>query len=109
MPEPTQVQVNLKLPRRLSQMPGIFLATFLSRQTQWVLEEEGGIWGSDDDMIDAQLTTEIFGLFAPARTDIALKMAHLPIRTTARENAVWASEFYVAMYSLASAVVRGVE
>jgi hypothetical protein len=56
------------------------------------------------EMIDAQLTTEIFGLFAPARTDIALKMAHLPIRTTARENAAWASEFYVVMYSLASAV-----
>jgi len=57
----------------------------------------------DFEMIDAQLTTEIFGLFSPARTDIALKMAHLPIRTTARENAAWASEFYVAMYSLASA------
>lgn len=56
------------------------------------------------EMIDAQLTTEIFGLFAPARTDVALKMAHLPIRTTARENAAWASEFYVAMYSLASIV-----
>jgi hypothetical protein len=54
------------------------------------------------DMIDAQLTTEIFGLFAPARPDIALKMAHLPIRTTARENAAWAAEFYVIMYSLAS-------
>lgn len=56
------------------------------------------------DMIDAQLTTEIFGLFAPARPDIALKMAHLPIRTTARENAAWAAEFYVIMYSLASCV-----
>ena len=56
------------------------------------------------EMIDAQLTTEIFGLFAPARTDIALKMARLPIRTTARENAAWAAEFYVLMYSLASAV-----
>jgi len=55
------------------------------------------------DMIDAQLTTEIFGLFAPARPDVALKMAHLPIRATARENAAWASEFYVVMYSLASA------
>ena len=56
------------------------------------------------DMIDAQLTTEIFGFFAPARPDIALKMAHLPIRTTARENAAWISEFYVIMYSLASMV-----
>jgi hypothetical protein len=58
----------------------------------------------DYDMIDAQLTTEIFGLFAPARPDVALKMAYLPIRTTARENAAWASEFYVVMHSLASSV-----
>ena len=56
------------------------------------------------EMIDAQLTTEIFGFFAPARPDIALEMAHLPIRTTARENAQWAAEFYVVMYSLASYV-----
>lgn len=58
----------------------------------------------DYDMIDAQLTTEIFGLFAPSRPDVALKMAYLPIRTVARENAAWAAEFYVVMYSLASLV-----
>lgn len=56
------------------------------------------------EMIDAQLTTEIFGLFAPSRPDIALKMAKLPIQTTARENAEWISEFYVIMYSLSSYV-----
>lgn len=56
------------------------------------------------EMIDAQLTTEIFGLFAPARPDIALKMALLPIQTTARENSQWISEFYVTMFSMASAV-----
>jgi hypothetical protein len=56
------------------------------------------------EMIDAQLTTEIFGLFAPTRPDIALKMAQLPIQTTARYNAQWISEFYVSMYALASAV-----
>ncbi|TDQ16387.1 ADP-ribosylglycohydrolase [Algoriphagus boseongensis] len=56
---------------------------------------------SQFEMIDAQLTTEIFGLFAPGRPDIALEMAHLPIRTTAQENAAWISEFYVIMYSLA--------
>lgn len=55
------------------------------------------------DMIDAQLTTEIFGLFAPGRPDIAVKLAHLPIRTTARENAALISEFYVRMYALALA------
>ena len=53
-------------------------------------------------MIDAQLTTEIFGFFAPARPDIALKMANLPIRTTAYEDAAWISEYYVNMYALAS-------
>ena len=53
------------------------------------------------EMIDAQLTTEIFGLFAPGRPDMAVKMSYLPIRTTARDNAAWISEFYVIMYSLA--------
>lgn len=54
------------------------------------------------EMIDAQLTTEIFGLFAPTRPDVALEIAHLPIRTTAQQNAAWISEFYVVMYALAS-------
>jgi len=54
----------------------------------------------DYDMIDAQLTTEIFGFFAPTRPDVALKMAHLPIQTVARKNAEWISEFNVIMYSL---------
>ncbi|WP_220473413.1 ADP-ribosylglycohydrolase family protein [Flagellimonas lutimaris] len=56
------------------------------------------------EMIDAQLTTEIFGLYAPARPDIALKMATLPIKTTAREESEDISKFYVAMHSLASFV-----
>ena len=54
------------------------------------------------DMIDAQLTTEIFGLFAPTRPDIGLKMAKLPIQTVARENAEKISQFYVVMHALAS-------
>ena len=58
------------------------------------------------DMIDAQLTTEIFGLYAPGRPDVALKMAYLPIRTTARAEAALASEFYVVMHALASVVDR---
>jgi hypothetical protein len=62
------------------------------------------IYDNYHEMIDAQLTTEIFGFFAPARPDIALKMAKMPIQTTARENAQWISEFYVIMYSLASSV-----
>ena len=54
------------------------------------------------DMIDAQLTTEIFGILSPGRPDIALKMAELPILTTARYNAKWISDFYVSMYSLST-------
>lgn len=56
------------------------------------------------DQIDAQLTTEIFGLFAPARPDVALKMAQMPIRVAAYRDAEWISEFYVIMHSLASSV-----
>jgi hypothetical protein len=55
------------------------------------------------DMIDAQLTTEIFGLFAPGRPEVAAMIARLPIQTTARLNAQWIAEFYVRMHSLASA------
>ncbi|MCL6265339.1 ADP-ribosylglycohydrolase family protein [Flagellimonas myxillae] len=58
------------------------------------------------DMIDAQLTTEIFGLFAPARPEIALKMARLSIQTTARQNAEYISNFYVTMHALASKVME---
>jgi len=64
------------------------------------LPENNPMW----DMIDAQLTTEIFGAFAPGRPDTALKMGHLPIRTTAYLHSEWASEFYMIMYSLSSCV-----
>ena len=56
------------------------------------------------EMIDAQLTTEIFGFLAPSRPDIALKMAELPILTTARYDAKWISQFYVSLYSLATTI-----
>ncbi|MBT5387349.1 MAG: ADP-ribosylglycohydrolase family protein [Porticoccaceae bacterium] len=55
-------------------------------------------------MIDAQLTTEIFGLLAPARVDVALDIAELPIRTTAKYDAQWIAQFYVVMHSLAAQV-----
>lgn len=58
-------------------------------------------------MIDAQLTTEIFGLFAPGRPDIALKMVKLPIQTSAREEAQEIAEFYVIMHALAGAQEQG--
>ncbi|WP_431158264.1 ADP-ribosylglycohydrolase family protein [Winogradskyella poriferorum] len=54
------------------------------------------------NMIDAQLTTELFGFFAPGRADIANKIADLPIKTTSRREAEYISKFYVTMYSLAS-------
>ncbi|MFT6716874.1 MAG: hypothetical protein ACJA0Q_001522 [Saprospiraceae bacterium] len=56
------------------------------------------------DMIDAQLCTEIFGLFSPTRSEFAKEMAYLPIRTVAREEAVLVAEFYVEMHALASSV-----
>ena len=54
------------------------------------------------EMIDAQLTTEIFGLFSPTRPDLSMKMAELPISTTARNEAKEIAEFYIRMHSLAS-------
>ena len=54
------------------------------------------------EMIDAQLTTEIFGLYAPGNPETSLSMSYLPIRTSARENAAWIAEFYVIMHSLAT-------
>lgn len=54
------------------------------------------------EMIDAQLTTEIFGLYAPLHPEIALKLSHLPIRTSADGNAIDIAEFYVTMHALAS-------
>ena len=59
---------------------------------------------SNYSMIDAQLTTEIFGVFSPVRYDVALKMAYLPIRVTAKFDSEWVSKFYVTMFSLASKV-----
>ena len=55
-------------------------------------------------MIDAQLTTEIFGIYAPAMPDVALQMANLPIRTTATGYAAHAAQYFVLLYCLASDV-----
>jgi hypothetical protein len=60
--------------------------------------------GDNAVMIDAQLTTEIFGLFAPALPAKALEMADLPIATTADAYAYQAAQFNVLLLSLASAV-----
>ena len=72
-------------------------------QTGMIPPETGDpINNSSYMMIDAQLTTEIFGLFSPTRPDIAIKLAELPIKTTARNEAQEIAEFYVRMHSLAS-------
>ncbi|SHH78260.1 ADP-ribosylglycohydrolase family protein [Ferrimonas marina] len=55
-------------------------------------------------MIDAQLSTELFGLLAPGRPDVALQLAYLPIRTTARGEAALAAEFYIILHALAPVV-----
>lgn len=64
------------------------------------LPENNPMW----DMIDAQLSTEIFGALAPGRPDVAIDIAHLPIRTAAYLHSEWASEFYIIMHSLAVVV-----
>ncbi|RVT48634.1 ADP-ribosylglycohydrolase family protein [Rheinheimera sediminis] len=56
------------------------------------------------DMIDAQLTTELFGILAPFRPDIASQLAYLPIRTTAYAEAADIANFYVVMHALAAGV-----
>ena len=55
-------------------------------------------------MIDAQLTTEIFGVLAPVRADVAMKISYLPIRVSAKGDAQWIAQFYITMHSLASKV-----
>ena len=83
---------------------------WVSNQKAFDLMQEGKIppETSDPDlnehyeMIDAQLTTEIFGFFAPTKPIIAVELAHLAVRTTARNNAAWIAEFNIIMYSLAS-------
>ncbi len=57
-------------------------------------------------MIDAQLTTEFFGVLCPGMPERALQMADLPIRTCARGHAAHAAQFHAVLYSLASQVDR---
>jgi hypothetical protein len=55
-------------------------------------------------MIDAQLTTEIFGIYAPGMSEMALRMANLPIRTVATGYAAHAAQYFMLLYCLASDV-----
>ena len=54
-----------------------------------------------NDMIDAQLTTEMFGLMAPGRPDIAQSLADIPVRSVSRGDAEYIARFYITMFSLA--------
>lgn len=58
------------------------------------------------EQIDAQLTTEIFGLLAPGRPDVALAMGKLPVQVTARGDAELAARFYIIMHSLAATAIE---
>ncbi len=60
----------------------------------------------DSLQIDAQLTTEIFGALAPGMPDQALRLANLPILTTAAGYAAHAAQFHVLLYALAARVDR---
>ena len=55
--------------------------------------------------IDAQLTTEFFGILAPGMPHAALQLANTPILTTARSHAAHASQYFVVLHALGA--VRG--
>ncbi|MCC6229163.1 MAG: ADP-ribosylglycohydrolase family protein [Phycisphaerales bacterium] len=57
-------------------------------------------------MIDAQLTTEIFGALAPGMPHEALRFAARPIATTAGSHAAMASRFFALLYSSAPVAPR---
>jgi len=88
---------------------------WVSNQRALELMQEGVVPPATSDssqnehyaMIDAQLTTEIFGLYAPGNITKALELAYLPIRTSARYEAAEIAEFYVILYALAAAQPRG--
>ena len=55
--------------------------------------------------IDAQLTTEFFGVFAPGMPRVGLELAKMPILSTARGHAAHASQYFVVLHALGA--VRG--
>lgn len=57
-------------------------------------------------MIDAQLTTEVFGALAPGMPHEALRFAALPIATTAGSHAAMASRFFALLYCYAPVAPR---
>lgn len=94
--------------------PGIYIwvsnlaAQGLMRESPPVLPPSTSLLAVNDQslMIDAQLTTEMFGAIAPGMPAYALELADLPIRTTASGYSAHAAQFHVALYSLAAVVDR---
>lgn len=92
--------------------PGIYIwvsnlaAQGLMRESPPVLPPSTSLLAVNDQslMIDAQLTTEMFGAVAPGMPAYALEIADLPIRTTASGYSAHAAQFHVALYSLAAVV-----
>lgn len=76
-----------------------------------VLAPSTSLLGANDQalMIDAQLTTEIFGALAPGRPAHALALSHLPILTSATGHAAHAAQLYVVLYALAPVVDPSLE
>lgn len=68
-----------------------------------VLPPSSSLLGANDQalMIDAQLTTELFGALSPGRPAHALGLAHLPILTTATGFAAHAAQLHVVLHALA--------
>jgi len=67
----------------------------------------GAAWTVEQSlMIDAQLTTEFFGLLCPGMPERALAMADFPVRTTAHGHAALSAQLYVVMHSLAPTAPR---
>jgi hypothetical protein len=86
---------------------------WVSNEEAWKLMNYQGMYPPDTslpennpdwEMIDAQLTTEIFGLLSPSRKDVALDISWLPVRTTAYSHSQYAAAFYIVMHSFASSV-----
>lgn len=68
-----------------------------------VLPPSSSLLAANDQslMIDAQLTTELFGALAPGRPAHALELANLPILATATGYAAHAAQVHVVLYALA--------
>ena len=90
---------------------------WVSNETAYYLMLEDGLLPPETSLpqnnpnweqIDAQLTTEIFGLLAPGRPDVALAMGELPVQVTARGDAQLAAEFYIIMHSLAAYAIENI-